>query len=73
MLVERCEKGWVEQEQVVMIMRCVDCGVTGIRSWERPTRRYYDKDDLRNNRCPEYEDRWEKKMWDVSRGKRITR
>ena len=28
-LVERCERGWVEQEQVVTIVRCVDCGVTG--------------------------------------------
>ena len=45
-LVERCERGWVEQEQVVTIVRCVDCGVTGTRSWGGPTRRYYDKDDL---------------------------
>ena len=29
LLVERCEKGWVEQEQMVTIVRCVDCGVTG--------------------------------------------
>ena len=36
-LVERCEKGWVEQEQVVMIVRYVDCGVTGTQSWEGPT------------------------------------
>jgi len=28
-LVERCEKGWMEQEQVVTIVRCVDCGVPG--------------------------------------------
>jgi len=28
-LVERCERGWVEQEQVVTIVRCVDCGVLG--------------------------------------------
>ena len=72
-LVERYEKGWMEQKQVVTIVRCVDCGVTGTRSWGGPTRRYYDKDDLRNNRCPECEDRWEKEMWDVSRGKRMTR
>ena len=26
-LVERCKKRWVEQEQVVMIVKCVDCGV----------------------------------------------
>ena len=32
LLVERCEKGWVEQEQMVMIVRCVDCGVTGTQS-----------------------------------------
>ena len=28
-LVERCEKGWIEQEQVVMIVKCVDCGMPG--------------------------------------------
>jgi len=28
-LVERCKKGWVEQDQVVTIVRCVDCGVSG--------------------------------------------
>jgi len=72
-LVERCERGWVEQEQVVTIMRCVDCGVSGTRSWGGPTRRYYDKDDLRNNWCLECEERWEKEMWNVSRGKRMTR
>jgi len=45
-LVERCKKGWVEQEQVVTIVRCVDCGVSGIWTWGGPTWRYYDKDDL---------------------------
>jgi len=29
LLVERYERGWVEQEQVVTIVRCVDCGVSG--------------------------------------------
>ena len=72
-LVERCERGWVEQEQVVTIVRCVDCGVTGTQSWGGPIWRYYDKDDLRNNRCPECEDRWEKEMWDMSRGKKMMR
>jgi len=72
-LVERCERGWVKQEQVVTIVRCVDCGVSGTRLWGGPTRRYFDKDDLQNNRCPECEDRWEKEMWDVSREKRMTR
>ena len=72
-LVERCERGWVEQEQVVTMVRCVDCGVSGTRAWRGPTWRYYDKDDLRNNRCLECEERWEKGMWDVSRGKRMTR
>ena len=28
-LVERCERRWMEQEQVVTIVRCVDCGVSG--------------------------------------------
>ena len=28
-LVERCEKEWVEQEQVMMIVKCVDCGTSG--------------------------------------------
>jgi len=28
-LVERCERGWIEQEQVVTVVRCVDCGVSG--------------------------------------------
>ena len=37
LLVERCEKGWIEQEQVVTIVRCVDCRVTGTRSWGGPT------------------------------------
>ena len=45
-LVERCKQGWVEQEQVVIVVRCVDCGVSGTRAWGGPTRRYYDKDDL---------------------------
>ena len=27
-LVERCERGWIKQEQVVMIVKCVDCGVS---------------------------------------------
>jgi len=72
-LVERCEKGWIEQEQVVTIVRCVGYGVSGTRTWGGPTQRYFDKDDLRNNRCPECEDRWEKEMWEVSRGKRMTR
>ena len=58
---------------MVIIVRCVDCGVTGTQSWGGPIRRYYDKDDLRNNRCPECEDRWEKKMWDMSKRKRIMR
>ena len=61
-LVERCEQGWVEQEQVVTIVRCVDCGVSSTRAWGRPTQRYFDKNNLRNNRCPECKDRWEKKM-----------
>jgi len=56
-LVERCERGWVEQEQVVTIVKCVDCGVSGTRAWGGPTQRYYDKDDLRNNQCPECEER----------------
>jgi len=63
----------VEQEQVVTVMRCVDCGVSGTRAWGEPTWRYYDKDDLQNNWCLEYEKRWEKEMWDISRGKRMTR
>ena len=46
LLVKRCEKGWVEQEQVVTIVRCVDCGVMGTRLWGGPIRRYYDKNDL---------------------------
>jgi len=61
-LVERCKKGWVEQDQIVTIIRYVDCGVVGTRPWEGPTWRYYDKDDLQNNRCPKYEERWEKEM-----------
>ena len=72
-LVERCEKGWVEQEQVVTIVKYVDCGVPGIQPWGEPTQKYMEKDDLQNNRCPGCEERWEKEMWDVSRGKRITR
>ena len=31
LLVERCEKGWVEQEQIVTTVRCVDCRVTVLR------------------------------------------
>jgi len=58
---------------MVTIVRYVDCGVAGTRPWEEPTWRYYDKDDLQNNRCPKYEERWEKEMWDMSRGKRIIR
>jgi len=73
MLVERCEKRWVEQNQVVMIVKCVNCGVLGMRPWGGPTWRYHDKDDLQNNRCPECEERWEKEMWEVSRGKRMMR
>ena len=61
-MVEICKKGWVKQEQVVTIVRCVDCGVLGTRSWGGPTQRYYNKNDLQNNRCPECEDRWEKEM-----------
>jgi len=72
-LVERCKRGSVEQEQVVTIVRCVDCRISGIRPWDGPTQRYFDKDDLQNNRCPECEKRWEKEMWDMSRGKRMTR
>ena len=45
-LVERCEQGWVKQEQVVTIVKCVDCKVSGTRPWGGPTRRYYDKSDL---------------------------
>jgi len=58
---------------MVTIVRCVDCRVLGTQSWGGPTWRYFDKDDLRNNQCPECEDRWEKEMWDISRGKRMTR
>jgi len=72
-LVERCEQGWIEQEQMVTIVRCVDCGVSGTRPWGGPTRRYYDKSNLRNNRCPECKSRWEKEIWYMSRGKRMTR
>ena len=57
LLVERCKKGWVKQEQVVTIVRCVDYGVSSTRAWGGPTQRYYDKDDLRNNQCPECEER----------------
>ena len=56
-LVERCKQGWVEQEQVVMIVRCVACGVSDMRPWRGPTQRYYNKSDLQNNRCPECEKR----------------
>jgi len=35
-LVERYEWGWVEQEQVVTIVKCVDCGVPGTRPWGDP-------------------------------------
>jgi len=56
-----------------MIVKCVDCGTSGTRPWGGPTWRYFDKDNLQNNRCPECEDRWKKEMWDVSRGKRMTR
>jgi len=45
-LVERCEQGWVEQEQVVTIVKCVDCGVPGTRPWGGPTWRYFDKNNL---------------------------
>jgi len=31
-LVERCEQRWVEQEQVVTIVKYVDYGVSGTRS-----------------------------------------
>jgi len=72
-LVERCEQEWVEQEQVVIIVKCVDCRVSGTRPWGGPIQRYFDKDNLRNNRCLECEERWEKEMWEVSRGKRMTR
>ena len=27
-LVERCEKGWVKQDQVVTIVKCIDCGIS---------------------------------------------
>jgi len=47
--------------------------VSGTQPWGGPTWRYYDKDDLQNNRCPEYEERWEKEMWDMSRRKKMTR
>ena len=30
-LIERCEKGWVEQDQVVTIVRYVDCGVSDMQ------------------------------------------
>ena len=58
---------------MVTIVKCVDCGVSSTRPWGGPTQRYYDKNDLRNNRCPECEERWEEEMWKVSRGKRMTR
>ena len=45
-LVERCKKSWVEQNWVVTIMKCVDCGVSGMRPWGGPTRRYHNKNDL---------------------------
>ena len=45
-LVERYEQEWVEQEQVVTIVKYVDCGVPGIRPWGGPTQRYFDKGDL---------------------------
>jgi len=72
-LVERCEQRWVEQKQVIIIVRCVDCGVFGTQPWGGPTWRYYNKNNLWNNRCPGCEERWEKEMWDVSREKRMTR
>ena len=54
---------------------CEVCGLRG--AWHStmggPTRRYYDKDNLWNNRCPECKERWEKEMWDVRRRKRMTR
>ena len=45
-LVERYEQGWVEQEQVMTIVKCVNCGVSGMRLWGGPTQRYYNKNDL---------------------------
>jgi len=32
-----------------------------------------ERNNLQTNWCLECEERWEKKIWDVSRGKRITR
>jgi len=55
------------------IVKCVDYRVSGTRPWGGPTRRYYDKDDLQNNQCLECEEGWKKEMWDMSRGKRMTR
>ena len=54
---------------MVMIVRYVDCRVPGIQPWGGPTQRYMEKDNLQNNQCSECEKRWEKEMWDVSRGK----
>jgi len=65
-LVERYEKRWVEQEQVVTIVKCVDCGVSSMQPWRGPTRRYFDKNNLWNNQCLACEERWEKEMWDIS-------
>ena len=64
---ERCKKEWVEQEQVVTIIKCVDCGVPSTQPWGGPTWRYMKKDDLQNNRCPGCKEQWEKEMWDVSK------
>ena len=72
-LVERCKKRWVEEDRVVTVIRCVVWGVSGTQSWGGPTRRYFEKKDLRNNRCLPCQEKWEKEMWDVSRGKRMTR
>ena len=72
-LVERCKRGWVEQEHVVTIVKCVDCGVPSTQPWSGPTWRYFDKGNLQNNRCLECKERWEKEVWDMSRGKRMTR
>ena len=39
-LVERCEKGWMEEDRVVTIVKCVDCRVSGMQpggTWKRTT------------------------------------
>ena len=58
---------------MVIIVKYIDCRVPGTRLWEGPTWRYMERDDLQNNQYPECKERWEREMWDVSRGKRMTR